>query len=422
MNVWLVNPYGPLPDEGWRDYRFAMLGKALAGNGHSVVWWTANFSHHFKRYRSTGWRDIRVCPGFDIRLVPTTAYFKNVSFGRLRYEAIFAWRMRRAALESPKPDIIIGTDPSQIIGRACVNLSRCLDVPLMLDVFDLWPELFSLAVPAPLRPAAPALFYPFTALRRANLRAADAVVSLCETYMQVARRETPALSPNRTAVIFNGINVSRQRQIIAEARADAQLRWPKRHGETRAVYAGTLGNNYDVSTLIESADILRKRSRTIRLYVAGVGPLLEQVQRYVARRPNGNLTYVGSLKPNELAGLYGTADVGLCAYSAQSNVAMPDKAYDYMAAGLPIISSLKGELADLLRTNGFGLAYASGDASSLVQALETVAGDSKLRGEMATRSGTAADTFDQGVQYARYVKFIESIVGLAASDETIAHV
>ena len=77
MTIWLLNPYGPIPGEGWREYRYTMIGEALAANGHTVVWWAANFSHHFKRFRSPSWQDRHVSPGFAIRLVPTSVVSRN---------------------------------------------------------------------------------------------------------------------------------------------------------------------------------------------------------------------------------------------------------------------------------------------------------------------------------------------------------
>ncbi|MBM3349747.1 MAG: hypothetical protein FJY58_08650 [Betaproteobacteria bacterium] len=33
MKTWIVNPYGTLPGEGWRDYRSQMLAQALVALG-----------------------------------------------------------------------------------------------------------------------------------------------------------------------------------------------------------------------------------------------------------------------------------------------------------------------------------------------------------------------------------------------------
>ena len=85
MHVWLINPYGPLPGEGWRDYRFTYAARALAARGHEVTWWTAAFDHHTKRFREQP-----SVSGFSIALIPTPAYDRNISLGRLWFERTFA--------------------------------------------------------------------------------------------------------------------------------------------------------------------------------------------------------------------------------------------------------------------------------------------------------------------------------------------
>ena len=35
-----------------------LSGRVLAENGHNVVWWTSNFSHHFKEFRTNIGSDI----------------------------------------------------------------------------------------------------------------------------------------------------------------------------------------------------------------------------------------------------------------------------------------------------------------------------------------------------------------------------
>ena len=78
MDVWLVNPYGPIPGEGWRDYRFTLVARALARRGHNVTWWTAAFSHQTKEFRSRDWASRSVDERFTIELVPTPSYSRNI--------------------------------------------------------------------------------------------------------------------------------------------------------------------------------------------------------------------------------------------------------------------------------------------------------------------------------------------------------
>lgn len=45
--IWLVNPYGPIDDEDWREYSFNQFGKYLSENGFHVNWWMAIFPAAF---------------------------------------------------------------------------------------------------------------------------------------------------------------------------------------------------------------------------------------------------------------------------------------------------------------------------------------------------------------------------------------
>jgi glycosyltransferase involved in cell wall biosynthesis len=397
MKIWLINPYGPIPGEAWRDYRFTILGKFLAERGHDVVWWTANFSHHFKKYRSRGWQDVPVTEGFRIRLVLC--------------ETVFCGRTYLRGAGEARPDFIIGVDPPQSVGLTSVRLARRHRTPVVLDVFDLWPELFVLAIPRRLRPLAPAILAPWYRMRRQNLRSADAIASLCNTYLDVARSQVPALRESDSLTVFNGIDIAAFRSSMASAEDAAALavKMGKASDAVWAIYAGSLGPNYDIPTLLEAAVLLEQRRSRARILIAGDGPLLPLVKSFIASRHLDTISFLGNLTHQELARTFQACDVGLCAYGQHSNVAMPDKAYDYMAAGLPIVNSLRGELERFLAERDIGVQYRAGDAASLADALEHVVSDPEGRRRMARHSSEAAAEFDTRLQYSAYVDFVERV-------------
>jgi glycosyltransferase involved in cell wall biosynthesis len=86
---------------------------------------------------------------------------------------------------------------------------------------------------------------------------------------------------------------------------------------------------------------------------------------------------------------------------------MPDKVYDYLAAGLPIISSLKGELEDFLTRRDIGIQYTAGEPGGLAAALKSLASDEARRLQMAKKSYDAALEFDAHVQYRKFADLIE---------------
>ena len=162
-------------------------------------------------------------------------------------------------------------------------------------------------------------------------------------------------------------------------------------------------------TLLQAAKILLHRDSSFVFLIAGTGPLREEVIRFIEMNKMDNTRYIGTVKQEALSHLYRECDIGLCTYSSESTVVMPVKFYDYLAAGLPMVSSLCGELEDFLREERIGLQYISGDAESLSRALGMLAKDEVMRLRMANNSYDGAMKFDRSVQYAKVVEIVEKV-------------
>ena len=212
-------------------------------------------------------------------------------------------------------------------------------------------------------------------------------------------------------VFFIGVDVAeirRQRATAAEIRELAR-RIGKEQGELWAIYAGTLGNNYDIETLLAAAELLAARNVPAAIIIAGDGPLRRTVEDFVAKQDLRTIRFVGLLPTTELERYYQLCDVGLCPYLKESTVAMPIKAYDYLAAGLPIINSLQGELARLIREGSFGAQYTPGAPETLCGVLSDLARDSERLKMLTENANRAAMQFDKGAQYPRMVAFVEKV-------------
>jgi len=381
----------------------------LVRSGHECIWWTANFSHHTKSYRSEGWKDIDVKPNYKIRLVPTPAYYQHVSIARLKFHLTWSWRIYKRGVGEPRPDCIIVNDAPLGDSYFALLLAQKFNAKLILDITDQWPEHFLLAFPSQLRGLVNFAFGPLYAIRRYVRRRADAISALCEGYFDVVRRELSGAKRIPLLTVFNGVDVAAFRKVLNEPSEITELGLNKTSNEVWVVYAGTIGRTYDIAAILEAARLLEKRQLPVRFIVAGDGPLRPDVER-LAQRQGARLNYLGRLKPQELIQIYKMCDIGLCAYGLDSTVAMPDKVYDYMVAGLPIINSLRGELENLLRDRRIGIQYKAGDPDSLVDALEYLAGDESHRKQMAWDSYDIAMQFDRHVQYQKFVDLVESLL------------
>ncbi|HEX3071886.1 MAG TPA: glycosyltransferase, partial [Thermoanaerobaculia bacterium] len=181
MRVWLLNPYGPIPGEGWRDYRFTLMARALAERGHEVTWFTAAFAHQSKQQRAAGWERREISERFAIELVPAPSYRRNIGVARLWFEHVFARRVSKRGRTLPRPDVILAADPPQFCGAAGRRLARHHHASFVTDCFDLWPELFLAAAPSSLRWLVSMAAIPFRMLRRRNLRATSLAIAVAES-------------------------------------------------------------------------------------------------------------------------------------------------------------------------------------------------------------------------------------------------
>lgn len=406
MRIWLFNPYGPLPDEGWREYSYVTIGSALAAAGHEVTWWTSNFSHHFKTFRSHGWEDRHLPSGLKVRLVPTPGYQRNIGPGRFWRDWVFGRRAYRRALAAERPDVVFTSEPATMGGYAGVRLAARTGAALIYDQMDLWPELMVQSLPTRLQLVGQVLFRPIYRMRRSMFRNLDGAMALARPYLasitdEVSDRTLPSL------VVYNGIDVAAFRTAM-QVPLPAHLAERLDHPGLKAIFAGSLGPSYDIGPMIGVARLLAEAGDDTTIFIAGDGPERPRVEEAALRCPN--LVYLGKLPPDLLPGVYGRCDIGLSCYSAASNVEMCDKFYDYTAAGLVVVNSLKGEVRDWIEGEGLGLQYDAGNAASLAQALAAIKADPARSACWRASSWRIGMEFDKYVQHSRLPAWVEAVV------------
>lgn len=409
LTVWIINPYGNIPGEGWRDYRSTLIAKALTAVGHRVVWWISNFEHRSKTFRSPGWEDIHVNPNFMIRVVPSTPYTSHISLGRIRYEKTFARRLCERAAESDNPDIIILAEPALFVSPFVLKLIRQWKIKLVVDILDLWPELFHIALPMWLAKMGRLIFFPLYMRRAALFKRADAIVSATKDYLDVAQR---IVDKPISAVVYLGVDVYgiQAGMLASDILPEALRERQKAPRELWAIYAGTLGNNYDIPTILLAAELLAAKVCPVTILIAGDGPLKSEVLAAIERKNLKNLIYVGSLSAQAITQLYGHCDIALSTYIAGSTVSMPLKAYDYIAAGLPIVNSLDRELGSIIREKHIGLQYEPQNPVSLSEAIQKLAGNLEMRKEMSENAKCLASSFNEADQHRKFVDIVERLV------------
>lgn len=403
--VWIVYPYGNIVGEDCREMRYVMFGKELARNGYKIIWWTANFNHSTKSFRCDGYKTINVCENFDIILVPTTAYTKNISLGRVNFEKKFVLNLKKSFKKENKPDLIITSGTGLFSAfRPIWPYMKKKDVSVIFDIMDV--HMINEYMKKNKK-----ILYPFVKcftklneLREKGFYKNVAAVSgLGKNQLEIAKKRTG----NRnipSCLVYNGIYVDEFRKHIND---DLPFELPiKQEGDVWCVYAGSLGPSYNIESIVQCAEHF-KNNQSIKFIIAGNGPQKELLIE--KQKELDNLIYLGSVKPEYLASIYSKCDIGLCPFASFSTVDMPDKFYDYCAGGLAVINSLKGEISAYIKDYEIGINYNADDENGLLDSLESMISNKQLIMKFKSNSFKLGLKFDMGNQLKGLIKIIEEV-------------
>lgn len=126
------------------------------------------------------------------------------------------------------------------------------------------------------------------------------------------------------------------------------------------------------------------------LVFLGGGPLLEGLQASVARRDLQNRVYfVPPVPPDELLPVTASADIGVTLLEdtcRNHRLALPNKLFEYLMAGLPVVASELPEIARVVDGFDVGRTVDPGDTPALSAVLQELVDRPKLRASLAANA------------------------------------
>jgi glycosyltransferase involved in cell wall biosynthesis len=371
MRVWLITIGEPLPtDEGDnRLLRAGILANLLASKGHDVLWWTSTFDHVRKIQRSDSNRTIKVGDHLNIKMLHAVGYKKNISIRRIFNHIGLARIFSRQAPSEQTPDVILCSLPTLELCLEATRYGRKHGVPVVLDVRDLWPDLFVEFAPAWSRRFARRLLEPLFGMARKACTGAAAIVGVTPEFVAWGLGNA-----GRAATVWDrDFPMGYHRiELPREECEEALSRWRARGIMENAFvgcFFGTIGRQFDFETVIGAAKMLRGNGRRYQFVLCGSGDTLGDYRRKAGDCPD--ILFPGWVNRADIWALMSLSSVGLAPYRNKPNFTMnlPNKPVEYLSAGLPLVSSLSGVLAKLISECHCGITYEEGKPDSLAEAL-----------------------------------------------------
>lgn len=390
--------------DGTRSYEMA---QRLIRAGHSVTMITGDsvkeplppdsrpFSDRVTEYEVDGIRVLRIAEPYGNEM----SFFRRVqAFHRFATEA-------GRVVRRLDGDLVFATSTPLTVGLPGMKGARRLGVPFIFEVRDLWPEL----------PIAmgiirnPLMKWYTLRMERKIYQAADFIIALAPGMKEgICRTGYPA---DRVEVIPNCSDLDIFRPSDA-ALADDRFGPPD---DFRLVFTGAhgLANGLD-AVLDAAAELKRRGERGIRFVFIGSGGQKDRLmERSRAEGLDGMISWVSPIPKLELARILPAMDAGLMILKnipAFYYGTSPNKFFDYIACGLPVLNNYPGWLADLIHEHGCGRAVPPDDPVAFADAVVWMRDHRAECREMGRRGRQLAEScFSRDEMGRRFVETFERV-------------
>ncbi len=292
-------------------------------------------------------------------------------------------------------DVCVATSPS--LGAFAAGLAASRKGPVVAEVRDLWPES---AVTVGVVPAGHPAVAAAYSVEETMYESAAHVVALTPG-IAANIRDRGLVRSGAISVLPNGWFPSAPTSEFLRRSIRRQRGWDDRFV---VIYTGAHGRANDLGQLVTAA---AQCPDDVLFVLVGDGP----TKRELRRRAGTNVEFVDSVDHDELRGLLGAADAG--AVCLQRNptfrTVYPNKLFDYMGAGLPVLCGVEGDAAELVERAECGLLVRPGDVQHWVAQLRELRRSDTASMGLRGRA-FVSERFDRRAIAAEYLKLLRGLI------------
>jgi glycosyltransferase involved in cell wall biosynthesis len=134
-------------------------------------------------------------------------------------------------------------------------------------------------------------------------------------------------------------------------------------GPVKLLFVGQLAPHKGLRFLL---DVMKRRPGDGRLYVAGAGPMKEEIEQRASE--DKRIVFLGYTPPEELANVLGVVDALIVPSLCYEN--SPTVIYESLMAGVPVLASRIGGVGELLKEGETGMLFTPGDEEDLCRVVQ----------------------------------------------------
>jgi len=372
---------------GTRSYEFA---RHLVSKGHRVTMMTSGLANRefpvpegkqYAEFKTEGIGVVAIAASYNDPQIGTgmSGLQRMLKF----YQ--FAWLARRIGKRLPKPDVVFATHTPLTIGLAGLRLSQYFEVPFVFEVRDLWPEAL-VNVGALKNPLA---IWWLERMAKKIYAGAKHIVALSPGMKEgIVRTGVPA---GKVTVIPNASDLD---LFSPDIDGSAQRERLGLKDKFAAIYFGAMGLANGLDYVVEATRILAERGNNkIVLVLHGSGGKRAELEKMASEYKLKNVIFSDLVPDKEqVAQIVAGCDVCMTIYrAAKEHTWSPNKMFDALAAGKPVLINVPGWLGETIEKNHCGRCLDANRPQMLADTLEELAAEPELCRQMGKNARELAE-------------------------------
>lgn len=391
----------PKGSSGIRSYEMA---RRLIHQGHKVTMVCGSYdggktglASEFVNGKRTGAVD-------GIRIIEFNLTYSN-SDGLLKRSGLFLkFALKSVGLAlTEKYDVVFATTTPLTAGIPGIFARWLRGKPFVFEVRDLWPEL-----PKQMGVIKnPIVLAMLSFLEWASYRSAHRCIGLSPGIVEGIKKR--GVEEAKISLVPNGCDLKIFGQESSSWRPDGVS-----SDDLMAVFTGTHGMANGLDAVLDAAKELNIRGEDrIKIVLIGQGKFKAQLQARAKAEQLDNVIFHDSVNKCRLSGLLASADIGL---QILANIpafyygTSPNKFFDYIASGLPVLNNYPGWLAGMIKVNHCGFSIPPKNAKAFADALQSAANDKQQLIQMGINARVLAENeFDRKKLAVKWVSWVTGV-------------
>lgn len=395
MKILYVHQYFTTPEKGGGT-RSYYIAKEMLDRGHSVTMITSDLIGKERSRKSVD--------GIDVITLPCKYKNSDGSIGRIRSYTLYVIKAIWEILKLPKYDLAFVTSTPLTVGYVARFCQLFLRLPYVFEVRDLWPEF-------PIQMGAiksNLLIKYLRAFERRIYNNSLGVIALSPG-MEEGVRKTATKCQNIVMIPnMSKPDIFFPRSYNEELASENGLK----RDAFKIVYFGSLGKANGIEYILKAAHSLYIKKANVQFVFLGKGIDSSKIEDYIQKHRDSNVLYLGSKNT------YITSDLANCCQASITTFIdlpvlytnSPNKLFDSLSAGLPIIVNSNGWTRKMVEENECGVYVDPSDPGDLARKICELRSDPELCKRFSSNArALSLSVYDKSKLCTDVVRFIETV-------------